>query len=168
MITMEQKVDLVLRYIAATNDSKRSELKERIVEVLKDGAISPAYDTPPSIEELTADLLKEVGVPVKPLGHGYIVCAIKLVISDRTYIRNITTRLYPDVAAQYGTTASRVERNIRRAVEVAFDRCDYEILYNRFGSTPSFNKGKLTNSEFIAACVDEISRRAKKYGVEVA
>lgn len=167
MVTIEQKVNLALRYIAATNDTQRSELKSRIIEALKDGAIVPAYDAPLDIDDLIVAFMKEVGVPAKLLGHNYLVCAVKLVVQDRTYTKQLTDRLYQDVAARCNTTDKRAERAMRHAIEVAFDRCDFDILRNIFGNTISYTRGKLTNGEFITASADEISRRMKSLGVEV-
>lgn len=167
MFTMEQKVNLVLRYIATTDDTQRSELKSRIVEALREGATTPIRNNP-DIEDVIAGLLKEIGMPTHLLGYDYTVCAIKLIISDHNYTREITTRLYPDIAVRYNTTRSRVERAMRHAIEVAFDRCDFEVIYDLFGNTISFHRGKLTNSEFISACANEIARRLKKLDSEVA
>lgn len=160
MFTIEQKVDLVLRYIASADDTQRSELKSRILEALDDGATTPVCDNP-NIDDMILDLMKELGVPAHLLGHDYLVYAIKLQISDHTYSKTMTTRLYPDIAVKFDTTGSRAERAIRHAVEVGFNRSDWETIVNVFGSSTSLDRGKATNSEFIAACANEISRRMK-------
>ena len=78
-------------------------------------------------------------------------------MEDMEVINAVTKVLYPAVAKKFGTTASRVERAIRHAIEVAWDRCDLETLQKYFGYTVSNAKGKPTNSEFIAMIADRIS-----------
>lgn len=99
------------------------------------------------------DILLELGVPANLKGHEALTIGIELVISDPTYLnRGVTTRLYPEIAQRMTipTTASRVERAMRHAIEYIYDNTTPEVLQYYFGNTASLRKGKLTNSQFIA------------------
>ena len=89
-------------------------------------------------------------------GYHYLRCAIILTLKDIKIINSVTKQLYPAVAEQFDTTASRVERAIRHAIEVAWDRGDVEVLNAYFGYTVQNSRGKPTNSEFIAMIADQI------------
>lgn len=102
------------------------------------------------------DSLIRLGVPAHILGFDYLREAISLVICDRSYIQSLTTRLYPEIAKKFDSTPSRVERAMRHAVEVAFDRGDPEIISNYFSYSINKNKGKATNGEFIATVADRL------------
>lgn len=106
--------------------------------------------------EITA-IIHEIGVPAHIKGYQYLREAIGLAVEDMEVINAVTKVLYPAVAKKFGTTASRVERAIRHAIEVAWDRGDLETLQKYFGYTVSNAKGKPTNSEFIAMIADRIS-----------
>ena len=106
--------------------------------------------------EITA-IIHEIGVPAHIKGYQYLREAISLAVEDMEVINAVTKVLYPAVAKKFGTTASRVERAIRHAIEVAWDRGDLETLQKYFGYTVSNAKGKPTNSEFIAMIADRIS-----------
>lgn len=109
------------------------------------------------------EVLKDVGVPASIKGYEYLKAAINAVLNDRTYIDQMTKRLYPDVAAMCDTTASCVERNIRHATEVAFDNMDPEQVAEYFERCYSCRKGKATNSEFIAILAERIRVDAGEY-----
>ena len=100
--------------------------------------------------------IQKVGVPAHIKGYQYIRDAISMVIDDMDTINSITKYLYPTVAKHYNTTASRVERAIRHAIEVAWDRRNPDVLHELFGYTILGSKGKPTNSEFIALIADKI------------
>ena len=84
-----------------------------------------------------------------------------MTVSDNEIINSVTKILYPSVAKKYSTTTSRVERAIRHAIEVAWDRGDIDTLNSYFGYTVQNNKGKPTNSEFIAMISDKIRLQLK-------
>lgn len=117
------------------------------------------------IEKKVTDMLHEIGVPAHIKGYQYLREAIMASIKDVTILDAITKLLYPYVAKKFKTTPSRVERAIRHAVEVAWDRGNIETLNNYFGYTIQGNKGKPTNSEFIALISDKISLELKKEGI---
>ena len=100
-------------------------------------------------------------MPAHIKGYQYLREAIILTINDMDMINAVTKVLYPEVAKRFNTTPSRVERAIRHAIEVAWDRGDVEVLQKFFGYTVSGIKGKPTNSEFIAMIADNLSLRRK-------
>lgn len=103
--------------------------------------------------------LRMLGVPASLKGYHYLRSAIMLGLEDHYNIEHVTKVLYPMIAEEYTTTAARVERAIRHAIEVAWDRGDVSVLNNYFGYTVSSRRGKPTNSEFIALIVDSIELR---------
>jgi len=115
----------------------------------------------PSLESVVTDIIHEIGVPAHIKGYQYLREAIILTINDMEMINAVTKVLYPEVAKKFKTTPSRVERAIRHAIEVAWDRGDIEVLQKFFGYTVSNIKGKPTNSEFIAMIADCLSLRRK-------
>ena len=113
------------------------------------------------LEETVTEVIHEIGVPAHIKGYQYLREAIILTVRDMDIINAVTKVLYPSVAKKFGTTPSRVERAIRHAIEVAWDRGDLETLQKFFGYTVSNIKGKPTNSEFIAMIADCLSLRRK-------
>ena len=116
----------------------------------------------PSLESVVTEIIHEIGVPAHIKGYQYLREAIILTINDMDAINAVTKVLYPEVARKFSTTPSRVERAIRHAIEVAWDRGDVETLQKFFGYTVSGIKGKPTNSEFIAMIADNLSLRQKQ------
>ena len=104
----------------------------------------------------------ESTVPAHIKGYQYLREAIIIAVGDMDVINAVTKILYPEVAKRFGTTASRVERAIRHAIEVAWDRGDLETLQKYFGYTVSNAKGKPTNSEFIAMIADKLQLERKQ------
>ena len=116
----------------------------------------------PPLENVVTDILLEVGVPAHVKGYQYLREAICMTVRDMGNISAVTKVLYPEVAKKYHSTPSRVERAIRSAIELAWDRGDVETLQKYFGYTVSGIKGKPTNSEFIAMIADHITLRRKQ------
>ena len=119
-------------------------------------AVAPA-SREPSLEAVVTDIIHEIGVPAHIKGYQYLREAIVLTVNDMDAINAVTKVLYPAVAKKFGTTPSRVERAIRHAIEVAWDRGDLEVLQKYFGYTVSNIKGKPTNSEFMASAAEIFS-----------
>ena len=115
-----------------------------------------------NLESMVTDIIHEIGVPAHIKGYQYLREAIILTINDMEIINAVTKVLYPEVARKFNTTPSRVERAIRHAIEVAWDRGDIEVLQKFFGYTVSNIKGKPTNSEFIAMIADSLTLRRKQ------
>jgi len=113
------------------------------------------------LESAVTEIIHEIGVPAHIKGYQYLREAIILTIRDMEVINAVTKVLYPAVARKFGTTPSRVERAIRHAIEVAWDRGDIETLQRIFGYTVSNIKGKPTNSECIAMIADCLSLRRR-------
>ena len=101
-------------------------------------------------------IIHQIGVPAHIKGYHYLREAILLSVQDTAMMNSVTKQLYPLVAKKFGTTASRVERAIRHAIEVAWDRGDVDVLNSYFGYTIQNSRGKPTNSEFIAMIADKI------------
>ena len=114
-----------------------------------------------SIESMVTGIIHEIGVPAHIKGYQYLREAIIIAVNDMDVINAITKVLYPQVAKTFGTTPSRVERAIRHAIEVAWDRGDLDTLQRFFGYTVSNTKGKPTNSEFIALIADRLQLQLK-------
>ena len=114
-----------------------------------------------SIETMVTGIIHEIGVPAHIKGYQYLREAIIIAVNDMDVINAITKVLYPQVAKTFQTTPSRVERAIRHAIEVAWDRGDLDTLQRFFGYTVSNTKGKPTNSEFIALIADKLSLQLK-------
>ncbi len=114
-----------------------------------------------NIEALVTNLIHEVGVPAHIKGYQYLREAIIMVIGDIEMINQITKTLYPKIALRFSTTPSRVERAIRHAIEVAWGRGQQEAVEIIFGYTISAQKGKPTNSEFIAMIADKLRLELK-------
>lgn len=114
-----------------------------------------------SIESMVTNIIHEIGVPAHIKGYQYLREAIIIAVNDMDVINAITKVLYPQVAKTFQTTPSRVERAIRHAIEVAWDRGDLDTLQRFFGYTVSNTKGKPTNSEFIALIADKLQLQLK-------
>jgi len=140
------------------------ELVERLVEIRggenrRAPASRPSEKT--SIESMVTGIIHEIGVPAHIKGYQYLREAIIIAVEDMDVINAITKVLYPQVAKTFQTTPSRVERAIRHAIEVAWDRGDLDTLQRFFGYTVSNTKGKPTNSEFIALIADKLQLQLK-------
>ena len=114
-----------------------------------------------NIDKYISDTLFQVGIPAHILGYQYLRYAIKLAIKDINLVSSVTKQMYPCVAERFKTTPSRVERAIRNAIEIAWDRGNPEVLDNIFGYSVDSKKGKATNSEFIAMIADRLSLKLK-------
>ena len=119
-----------------------------------------------SIEAMVTSIIHEIGVPAHIKGYQYLREAIIIAVNDMDVINAITKVLYPQVAKTFGTTPSRVERAIRHAIEVAWERGDLDTLQRFFGYTVSNTNGKPTTSEFIALIADKLQLQLK--GQQVA
>lgn len=117
------------------------------------------------LETTVTNIIHEIGVPAHIKGYQYLRSAIIIAVGDMDILNSITKQLYPTIAEMYGTTASRVERAIRHAIEVAWSRGRVETINDLFGYTVSAGKGKPTNSEFVALIADKIRLDSKMRNV---
>lgn len=113
------------------------------------------------MEVIVTDIIHQIGVPAHIKGYHYLREAIMLSIYDSEMLESVTKVLYPTVAKKFSTTSSRVERAIRHAIEIAWDRGDVDTLNSFFGYTVNTGKGKPTNSEFIALITDKLKLKFK-------
>lgn len=116
----------------------------------------PTEQKPKNLDASITSIIHEIGVPAHIKGYLYLREAISMVYNDIELLGSITKVLYPDIAKKYNTTASRVERAIRHAIEVAWSRGNIESISSLFGYTVSMSKAKPTNSEFIAMVADKL------------
>lgn len=114
-----------------------------------------------NLEAKVTNIIHDVGVPAHIKGYQYLRDGIIMAVNDADIINQVTKQLYPDLAKKYRTTPSRVERAIRHAIEVAWNRGQIESMENIFGYTINSNRGKPTNSEFIAMIADKLRLEIK-------
>ncbi len=114
------------------------------------------------LEITITDILHQIGVPAHIKGYHYLRDSIMMCVNRPEIINAVTKELYPSVAKKYETTSSRVERAIRHAIEVAWDRGDVDVLNSYFGYTIHNGRGKPTNSEFIAMISDRLRLHNKR------
>lgn len=156
MKDLEKRVEAMMHLCLAENERDKEALREEIRSYLRERltAMQP--------EQEIRRILLELGAPDHLAGHPYVIRAILLVLSDRMYINHITFRLYPQLAAEFDTTAARVERAIRHLIEVTWSRGDMDVLDNYFGNTISASRGKPTNGEFIARMANVIKGKLQQ------
>lgn len=144
------------------------EMCENIVELVKkshDNMLNkPLSFDVFGIEMRVTEILHEIGVPAHIKGYHYLRDSIIMSVEKPEIINAVTKQLYPSVAKKYETTSSRVERAIRHAIEVAWDRGDIDVLNSYFGYTIHNDRGKPTNSEFIAMISDKLRLQLKNAG----
>ncbi len=141
-------------------------LKERILQLYMEDQTQILGDTAGKVfnfpisaadlEKQVTSIILEVGIPAHVKGYQYVRRAILMAISDPDVINGVTKIIYPTIAKEFKTTSSRVERAIRHAIEVAWDRGNVETLTSLFGYSVSGTRDKPTNSEFIAMIADRL------------
>ena len=151
MSILEMQVNALMRLCLAEQESEQQRAKQELRALLRQ--YGPQTLDP---EDAIRQILLELGAPDHLTGHRYAVRGILLVVSNQMFLNNITFGLYPQLAAEFDTTAARVERAIRHAIEVAWSRGKMDTIDELFGYTVSTGKGKPTNSEFVALIADKI------------
>ena len=136
-------------------------ISRRILSLCGDHPAVPIRQGASNLELQVTEIIHQIGVPAHIKGYQYLRDAILMAIEDDSIINAVTKRLYPAVAKKHGTTSSRVERAIRHAIEVAWDRGDVDTLTAYFGYTIHNERGKPTNSEFIAMISDKFRLQLK-------
>ena len=134
-------------------------LSKRIVDLFDGNGqnmIISKADSEKEIEEKITNIFITVGIPAHIKGYQFLREAIKLAMENPDIINSITKKLYPSIAERYDTSASKVERAIRHAIEVAWNRGKIENINNIFGLTVYSNNEKPTNGEFIALVADKM------------
>ncbi len=149
-------IDVLIRRIRSLQVDSKPELAA-------EGAIRYVSQDAPKVDlevEIT-NLLHELGVPAHIRGYQYLRYAIALVIKDITILNSITKALYPEIAIKFDTTPNRVERAIRHAIETSWERSELDVINRLFRYTVRNDKGKPTNSEFIALLADKLRLKLK-------
>ena len=118
-----------------------------------------------SVQWMISDTLLDVGINPGLLGWDYLKVGVEMVYNDREYLRNMTGKLYPDIAKEVGSTTSRVDRAIRHAIESAFNNMAEDTRKKYFGNVVSMNSGKVTNTTFIAVIVERIQNNIQADGI---
>lgn len=132
-------------------------LEQRILEIMDSSSkfIKPK-EVSQDLEIKTSELLHNLGVPSQIKGYQYLREGILMLYKSTDFIGGITRSLYPEIAKRHNTTASRVERAIRHAIEVAWNRGDYQMMNKLFGHSIDFDRSKPTNSEFLVTVSDAL------------
>lgn len=136
-------------------------LAERIVQFSSIHNANANSSGVKDLEVVVSQIMHQIGVPAHIRGYQYLREAIILAVNDDEIMNSVTKLLYPTVAKTFKTTPSRVERAIRHAIEVAWDRGDVDVLNSYFGYTIQNSRGKPTNSEFIAMISDKLKLNLK-------
>lgn len=139
-------------------------LAQRIKQIISwnvAGTNTAAEKKTNDLEVVVSEIMHQIGVPAHIKGYQYLRKAILYAIDDDEMMNSVTKLLYPTVAKEFKTTPSRVERAIRHAIEVAWDRGDVDVLASYFGYTIQNSRGKPTNSEFIAMIADKLKLKMK-------
>lgn len=136
-------------------------LAERIVQFSSIHNANTNSSGVKDLEVVVSQIMHQIGVPAHIRGYQYLREAIILSVKNDEMISSVTKVLYPTVAKTFKTTPSRVERAIRHAIEVAWDRGDVDVLSSYFGYTIQNERGKPTNSEFIAMISDNLKLQMK-------
>ena len=134
---------------------------KRSISFAGDGELKSSQDDPADLKQEITNIIHEIGVPAHIKGYMYLREAITMVVNNMELLSAVTKELYPSIAKKYNTTASRVERAIRHAIEVAWSRGQVETINKIFGYTIHNDKGKPTNSEFIAMVADKLRLKNK-------
>ncbi|MBC8060608.1 MAG: sporulation transcription factor Spo0A [Clostridiaceae bacterium] len=143
--------------VSYNNEVKKADLfVERNEHIYMPRVNKSTVFTPLDLELEITGIIHDVGIPAHIKGYTFLREAITMLVNDIELLSAITKELYPSIASKYNTTASRVERAIRHAIEVAWSRGQVENINKIFGYTVHNGKGKPTNSEFIAMIADKI------------
>ncbi|MDQ5983813.1 MAG: Stage 0 sporulation protein A [Eubacteriales bacterium SKADARSKE-1] len=164
--SLEREVMAVGASYFALKPFNSKNLAERIYNIISDNRspfreIQSFCTLDKSLECKVTEILHQIGVPAHIKGYHYLRDSIIMAVEKPDIINAITKQLYPSVAKRFLTTSSRVERAIRHAIEVAWDRGDVDILNSYFGYTIHNSRGKPTNSEFIAMISDKLRLQIK-------
>ena len=157
MRNLEWQVDTLMRLCSAQTPSGQAQARQAL-RLLVEGSQMPAMDP----EYLVRQILLELGTPDHLVGHPFVVEAVLMSVENRYYINNVTFGLYPQIAAKFDTTATRVERGIRHLIEVTWLRGDMDTLTRYFGNTIDPARGKPTNGEFIARLANVVNMQLKQ------
>ena len=132
-------------------------LVEKIKELTKDKKVNLGYNIDDkNLQVNVTHILHELGVPSHIKGYHYLREGIKLIYNNPELIGGITKELYPSIAKKFSSTDTRVERSIRHAIEVSWNRGNWDLMQELFGYSVDIDKAKPTNSEFIVTIADKL------------
>ncbi len=134
-------------------------LEERIKDLFKNSDLKSNLDV--SVEIEVSELLHNLGIPSHIRGYKYIRDGVMMLFNKNSYVSYITKEVYPEIADKYETTSSRVERAIRHAIEVSWDRGDLNLMEDLFGHSIDYNRSKPTNSEYINTLADRMKLKKR-------
>ena len=143
------------------NNTIYSDETKKSISIMDTTEIKINRNEPTDLQAEITNIIHEIGVPAHIKGYMYLREAISMVVNDIELLSAVTKELYPSIAKKYNTTASRVERAIRHAIEVAWSRGQVDTINKLFGYTIHNDKGKPTNSEFIAMVADKLRLKNK-------
>ena len=146
----------VASYVVTEDGGEKARARTNVKKILNGISSAPPEKKTETVDATIKRMLLELGVPTHIKGYSRLVCAIHIVVDDPAIAEAITKGLYPAVAKELGDTPTRVERAIRHAVELSFERSDLETLNRYFRNTVSPKKGKSTNSEFITRLAEMV------------
>ena len=155
MSILEKQMDALMRLCVAEKEEDRECVRQEVRQMLEARKVSRSLDP----EYLIRNLLMELGAPDHLSGYPMVIQAVLLTLRDQTYINSMTFSLYPHLALIFESTPPRVERAIRHLIEVTWTRGDLTVLNRYFGSSVSANRGKPSNSEFIARIATLVKQR---------
>lgn len=155
MTVLEMKVEALMKCV----DQEKFEKAMLEVGVMTFGTAN--VDTDRMLRHEIQNIMVQIGVPAHVRGYRMLAYGLEITVKNETVIDNMTKEFYPAVAEQFNTTPSRVERAMRHAIELAWDRGDWHLLQQYFGSSISKTKCKPTNTEFIARLANIIRDRLR-------
>ena len=150
LFEIEERLHLVTRCLTAEDYDDRLAAREELRAMMRNTPSQPATGME-AVEYELRRILQELGIPAHLDGRDYLAAAIKLAAEKPELLESMGGKLYPETAAVCGSTAKRVERAIRHAIDVGWTRCDMDTVCRYFGSTISPSKGKPTSWELIAS-----------------
>ena len=153
---LSRKIDTLAEIVASSNPRARERVRREMTYV---GDSKAPAEKNPNAENLVRQILLDIGAPDHLIGHPFTVEAVMLCVSDSSYANAITKKLYPQIAAKFDSTATRVERAIRHLIETAWDRGDLDVLYGYFGNTVRRDNPNPTNGEFIARIANVVRQQ---------
>ena len=133
-----------------------AELEDKILDTFKTSEKKTINLLNNNLQISISRMLHELGMPSHIKGYQYIREAISMVYDNPEIVGGITKELYPELATKFDTTVSRVERAIRHAIEVSWNRGDWDLMEDVFGHSVDIDKAKPTNSEFIVTVADKL------------
>ena len=164
MATLEQKIDIILDWIANNDPEYDLSIRMRIREALAVASGGVGVYDGADVDDMILDLFKDLGAPGNLKGYTYAIAAVKIVLVDPSSINAIKKDIYATIASRYNVPIPRIERAIRTLTDRILDHGNNKIVQDILGNIVSMKTGNMANGTFIAACAQEIRRRMKRRG----